>query len=128
MMFGWGLNLFYWSGIEVLIKRKTEFFQEQQNINEIVNGPYRGYGYSRRISDPINLATSSQRKLLQFYKFQLFQGILSSSFWSGNFFLIAPFPDHGLLLPFYKEVLANQTLEIYIFLAFQIPLLSTNAY
>ena len=22
-------------------------------------------------------------------------------FWSGNFFLIAPFPDHGLPVPFY---------------------------
>ena len=24
-------------------------------------------------------------------------------FWSGNFFLIAPFPDHCLLVPFHKK-------------------------
>ena len=27
------------------------------------------------------------------------------SFWGGNFFLIAPFPDHCLLVPFYTRVL-----------------------
>ena len=26
-------------------------------------------------------------------------------FWSGNFFLIAPFPDHCLLVPFYLDYL-----------------------
>ena len=31
-------------------------------------------------------------------------------FWSGNFFLIAPFPDHCLLVPFYIKLLQNEDL------------------
>ena len=30
-------------------------------------------------------------------------GFSHLGFWNGNFFLIAPFPDHSQLVPFYKE-------------------------
>ena len=44
-------------------KIKLRFFKSSEYINEKKNGPYRGFGYSSLISDPIHLATWNQREL-----------------------------------------------------------------
>ena len=37
-------------------KVKLGFFKSSENINEIVDGPYRGFGYASLTSDPVNMA------------------------------------------------------------------------
>ena len=47
------------------------------------------------------IAAHSAYDLLSFYKYLIVNLVFSHlGFWSGNFFLIAPFSDHCLLLPF----------------------------
>ena len=38
--------------------------KSSEHINEKEGGPYRGFGYLSLFSDPINLATWSQKELL----------------------------------------------------------------
>ena len=45
-------------------KLKLRSFKSSEHINEEGGGPYRGFDYSRLVSDPIDLATWSQRELL----------------------------------------------------------------
>ena len=51
-------------------KIKLRFLKSSEHFNDKGDGPHRGFGYLGLFSDPINLATWSQRKLLQFYIFQ----------------------------------------------------------
>ena len=44
-----------------LIKIKLRSFKSSEHINENGIGPYRGFGYLSLFSDPIDLATWSQR-------------------------------------------------------------------
>ena len=46
------------------IKIKLTSFKSSEHINEKGDGPYRGFGYLSLFSDPIDLATWSQRELL----------------------------------------------------------------
>ena len=39
-------------------------------MNEKRDGPYRGFDYQSLVSDPLDLATWSQRELLKFCNFQ----------------------------------------------------------
>ena len=48
----------------VIANKKMRSFKSSEHINEKVDGPYRGFGYSSLFSDPIDLATRSQRELL----------------------------------------------------------------
>ena len=50
--------------VTVVEKIKLRSFKSSEHINEKGDGPYRGFGYLSLFSDPINLATWSQRKLL----------------------------------------------------------------
>ena len=43
-------------------KIKLRSFKSSKHINEKGDGPYRGYGYLSLFSDPIDLATWSQRE------------------------------------------------------------------
>ena len=45
-------------------KNKLRSFKSSEHINEKGDGPYRGFGYLSLFSDPIDLATWSQRELL----------------------------------------------------------------
>ena len=45
-------------------------FKSSEHIFEKGDGPYRGFGYSSLVSDPLDLATWSQRKLQYFLNFQ----------------------------------------------------------
>ena len=47
------------------------------------------------------------------YKYLNVNFFFSPRFWSGNFFLIAPFPDHCLLIPFSKLQDGNANNGIY---------------
>ena len=51
------------------------------------------------------IAAHSAYDMFSRYKY-LIGNLVSShfGFWSGNFFLIAPFPDHCLLVPFYCKL------------------------
>ena len=43
--------------------------------------------------------------MFSWYKYLIFNLVFSHlSFWSGNLFLIAPFPDRCLLVPFYGTI------------------------
>ena len=46
------------------IKIKLRSFKSSEHINEIGDGPYRGFDYLSLFSDPIDLATLNQRELL----------------------------------------------------------------
>ena len=46
------------------IKIKLRSFKSSEHINEKGDGPYCGFGYLSLFSDPIDLATWSQRELL----------------------------------------------------------------
>ena len=46
------------------IKIKLRSFKSSEHINEKRDGPYPGFGYLSIFSDPVDLATWSQRKLL----------------------------------------------------------------
>ena len=46
-----------------IIKIELKSFKSSEHINEKRDGPYRGFSYSSLISDPLDLATSSQREL-----------------------------------------------------------------
>ena len=46
------------------IKIKLKSFKSSEHINEEGDEPYRGFGYFSLFSDPIDLATWSQRELL----------------------------------------------------------------
>ena len=41
---------------------KLRSFKSSEHINEESDGPYRGFGYSSLFSDPLDLATCSQRE------------------------------------------------------------------
>ena len=45
-------------------------FNSSEHINEKGDGPYRGFDYKSLVSDPLDLATWSQRELLKFCNFQ----------------------------------------------------------
>ena len=47
----------------VLIKIRLTSFKSSEHILEKGDGPYRGFGYSSLVSDPLDLATWSQREL-----------------------------------------------------------------
>ena len=47
--------------VEKEIKIKVRSFVGSEHINEKRDGPYRGFGYLSLFSDPIDLATWSQR-------------------------------------------------------------------
>ena len=53
-----------------IIKIKLGSFKSSEHIKEKGDGPYRGFGYLSLFSDPIYLATWSQRELLLFCIFQ----------------------------------------------------------
>ena len=53
------------------MKIKQISFKSSEHISEKGYGPYHGFGYLSLFSDPIDLATWSQRELLQFYIFQM---------------------------------------------------------
>ena len=53
-----------------LIKIKLRFFKSSEHINKKGDEPYRGFGYLSLFSIPKDLATWSQKELLQFYNFQ----------------------------------------------------------
>ena len=55
---------------KVIIKLKLRSFKSSEHINEKGNGPYRGFDYLSLVSDPLDLATWSQRELLKFCNFQ----------------------------------------------------------
>ena len=65
----WSGNLFLIASFPDLCLLVPFSFKSRDNINEKVDGSYRGFGYSSLISDSINLATWNQRQLLQFYEF-----------------------------------------------------------
>ena len=46
------------------IKIKLKSFKSSEHISEKEDGPYRGFGYLSLLSDPIDLATWSQRDIL----------------------------------------------------------------
>ena len=46
------------------IKINLRSFKSSEYINEKGDGPYHGFGYLSLFSDPIDLATRSQRELL----------------------------------------------------------------
>ena len=46
------------------LKIKQRSFKSSEHISEKGNGPYRGFGHLSLFSDPIDLATWSQRELL----------------------------------------------------------------
>ena len=47
---------------EITNKIKLRSFKSSEHINEKGDGPYRGFGYLSLFSDPIDLATWSQRE------------------------------------------------------------------
>ena len=51
------------------IKIKLRSFKSSEHIFEKGDGPYRGFGYSSLVSDPLDLATWSQRELQYFFIF-----------------------------------------------------------
>ena len=46
-----------------LIKIRLRTFKSSEHIFEKGDGPYRGFGYSSLVSDPLDLATWGQREL-----------------------------------------------------------------
>ena len=50
-----------------------------------------------------NIAAHSAYEMFSWYKYLIVSLVFSHlGFWSGNLFLIAPFPDLCLLVPFYQ--------------------------
>ena len=52
-----------WVTVVFLIKIKLRSFKSSEHIFEKGDGPYRGFGYSSLVSDPLDSATWSQREL-----------------------------------------------------------------
>ena len=78
---------------------KTVFlrsFKSNKHFNEKRDGPYRGFGCYSLFSDPIDLETWNHT-------------YSHLGFWSGNLSLIAPFPDHCILVPSYSVILQLST-------------------
>ena len=59
-----------------LYSHLLRFFNSSEHINENRDGPYHGFGYSSLISDPLILATWSQRKLNS--KFETFKLVVNT--------------------------------------------------
>ena len=57
-------------GIVREIKLKLRSFKISEHNNEKGDGPYHGFDYSSLVSDPLDLATWSQRELKTFCNFQ----------------------------------------------------------
>ena len=55
--------------INWLIKIKLRSFKSIEHIFEKDDGPYRGFGYSSLVSDPLDLATWSQKSYSNFSTF-----------------------------------------------------------
>ena len=54
------------------------------------------------------IAVNSAYNIFAQYKYLIVNLVFSHfGFWSGNFFLIAPLPDHCLLVPFYAKILKD---------------------
>ena len=49
------------SEIKIKLKIKLRSFKSSERMNEKGDGPYHGFGYLSLFSDPIDLATWSQR-------------------------------------------------------------------
>ena len=47
----------------VIAKTKLRSFKSSELIFQKGDGPYRGFGYSSLVSDPLNLSTWSQREI-----------------------------------------------------------------
>ena len=55
------------------------------------------------------MAAHSAYDMFSWYKYLIVNLVFSHlGFWSGNLFLIAPFPDLCLLVPFYLKILDHE--------------------
>ena len=56
--------------LPICYKLKLGSFKSSEHINEKWDGPYSGFDYSSLASNPVDLATWSQREFLKFCNFQ----------------------------------------------------------